>query len=292
MNSITEIRGARPLLTGPAILHPTDFGPTSRLALAHAVALALKTHGKLSLLHVRGVDEAGPTRNGLSPVTDLLVRWGRLTPEDRFADLQQKLGFAAVCLDVPARSVTAGVLGHFEDHPVELAVLTTNARSGLSYWFAGSVSRRALRQADTMILFVREGQRGIVDSKTGEIRLAKALIPIDGHIPAELAVSRAHALIDRLGVKVEKRLLYVGDAPPAGAPADVPLTLGQGPVAEAILRTAASFGADLIVMPTAGKRGLLAAFRNSVSAQILEDARWPVLSVPATAPDLEDAPPR
>ena len=292
MNSITEIRGARPLLTGPAILHPTDFGPTSRLALAHAVALALKTHGKLSLLHVRGVDEAGPTRNGLSPVTDLLVRWGRLTPEDRFADLQQKLGFAAVCLDVPARSVTAGVLGHFEDHPVELAVLTTNARSGLSYWFAGSVSRRALRQADTMILFVREGQRGIVDSKTGEIRLAKALIPIDGHIPAELAVSRAHALIDRLGVKGEKRLRYVGDAPPAGAPADVPLTLGQGPVAEAILRTAASFGADLIVMPTAGKRGLLAAFRNSVSAQILEDARWPVLSVPATAPDLEDAPPR
>ena len=292
MNSITEIRGARPLLTGPAILHPTDFGPTSRLALAHAVALALKTHGKLSLLHVRGVDEAGPTRNGLSPVTDLLVRWGRLTPEDRFADLQQKLGFAAVCLDVPARSVTAGVLGHFEDHPVELAVLTTNARSGLSYWFAGSVSRRALRQADTMILFVRDGQRGIVDSKSGVIRLAKALIPIDGHIPAELAVSRAHALIDRLGVKVEKRLLYVGDAPPAGAPADVPLTLGQGPVAEAILRTAASFGADLIVMPTAGKRGLLAAFRNSVSAQILEDARWPVLSVPATAPDLEDAPPR
>jgi nucleotide-binding universal stress UspA family protein len=292
MNSIAEIRAARPLLAGPAILHPTDFGPTSQLALAHAVALALKTHGKLSLLHVRGVDEAGPTRNGLGPVADLLVRWGRLSPQDRFADLRQKLGFAAVCLDVPARSVTAGVLAHFEDHPVELAVLTTNARSGLSYWFAGSVSRRALRQADSMILFLREGQRGFVDPRTGEIRLAKALIPIDGHSPAEVAVTRACALIDRLGVKVEKRLLYVGEAPPAGAPADIPLTLAQGPVAEAILRTAASFGADLIIMPTAGKRGLLAAFRNSVSAQILEDARWPVLSVPPTGPAIDGAPPR
>jgi nucleotide-binding universal stress UspA family protein len=292
MNSIPEIRAARPLLAGPAILHPTDFGPSSQLALAHAVALALKTHGKLSLLHVRGVDEAGPTRNGLGPVADLLIRWGRLSPQERFADLRQKLGFAAVCLDVPARSVTAGVLAHFEDHPVELAVLTTNARSGLSYWFAGSVSRRALRQADSMILFLREGQRGFVDPRSGEIRLAKALIPIDGRAPAEVAVTRASALIDRFGVNVEKRLLYVGDARPAAAPADIPLTLAQGPVAEAILRTAASFGADLIVMPTAGKRGLLAAFRNSVSAQILEDARWPVLSVPATWPTIEGAPPR
>jgi nucleotide-binding universal stress UspA family protein len=292
MNSIAEIRAARPLLAGPAILHPTDFGPMSQLALAHAVALALRTHGKLSLLHVRGVDEAGPTRNGLAPVADLLVRWGRLLPQDRFADLRQKLGFAAVCLDVPARSVTAGVLAHFEDHPVELAVLTTNARSGLSYWFAGSVSRRALRQADSMILFLREGQRGFVDPRTGEIRLAKALIPIDGRSPPEVAVTRASALIDRLGVNVEKRLLYVGDARPVGAPAHLPLTLAQGPVAEAILRTAASFGADLIVMPTAGKRGLLAAFRNSVSAQILEDARWPVLSVPPTGPAIDGAPPR
>jgi nucleotide-binding universal stress UspA family protein len=284
MNSIPEIRAARPLLAGPAILHPTDFGATSQLALAHAVALALKTHGKLSLLHVRGVDEAGPTRNGLGPVADLLIRWGRLLPQDRFTDLRQKLGFAAVCLDVPARSVTAGVLAHFEDHPVELAVLTTNARSGLSYWFAGSVSRRALRQADSMILFLREGQRGFVDPRTGEIRLARVLIPIDGRPSAEVAVTRARALIDRLGENVEKRLLFVGDAPPAGALADIPLTLAHGPVAEAILRTAASFGADLIMMPTAGKRGLLAAFRNSVSAQILEDARWPVLSVPATEP--------
>jgi nucleotide-binding universal stress UspA family protein len=272
------------LLAGPEILHPTDFGASSQLALIHAVALALKTHGKLSLLHVRGVDEAGPTRNGLGPVTDLLVRWGKLAPEERFADLRQKLGFAAVCLNVPARSVTEGVLGHFEDHPIELAVLTTNARSGLSYWFAGSVSRRALRQADSMILFLREGQRGLVDPRTGDIRLSKALIPIDGRLPAEFAVTRARALIDGLGVNVEKRLLYIGDAPPAGVPVDLPLTLAQGPIAEAILRSAASFGADLIVMPTAGKRGLLAAFRNSVSAQILEDARWPVLSVPATEP--------
>jgi nucleotide-binding universal stress UspA family protein len=266
---------------GPAILHPTDFGASGAGALAHAVALALKTHGRLSLLHIRGADDAGPTRNGLAPVADLLVRWGRLRPDERFADLQGRLGFSAACLDVPARSVSEGVIQHFADHPVELAVLTTHAHSGLSYWFAGSLSRRALRQADAMILFLREGQRGIVDSQTGAIRLARVLIPIDARMPAAQAIERARALLDRLAAPVELRLLHVGDAAPPDCPSDIPLTLAQGPVDEAILEAARRFRADLIVMPTAGKRGLLAAFRNSVSARVLDDARWPVLSVPA-----------
>jgi len=267
---------------GPAMLHPTDFSPSGGSALVHAVALAMKTHARLSLLHIRAADDAGPTRNGLAPVADLLVRWGRLGPDERFVDLQPRLGFSATCLDVPARSVSEGVIEHFANHPVELAVLATHAHSGLGYWFAGSVSRSALRQADAMILFLREGQRGFVDSRTGAIRLARALIPIDGRISAAGAIDRARALIGALGAPVELRLLHVGGAAPADCPRDIPLTLAQGPVAEAILQAAQRFRADLIVMPTAGKRGLLAAFRNSVSARVLDDARWPVLSVPAT----------
>jgi len=267
---------------GPAMLHPTDFSPGGACALMHAVALALKTHARLSLLHIRDADDAGPTRNGLAPVADLLVRWGRLRPDERFVDMQPRLGFSAACLDVPARSVTEGVIEHFASHPVELAVLTTHAHSGLSYWFAGSVSRRALRQADTMILFLREGQRGFVDAQSGAIRLARVLIPIDGRIPAAGAIARARALFEALGAPIEMRLLHVGDAAPPDCPKEIALTLAHGPVAEAILDAAWRWRADLIVMPTAGKRGLLAAFRNSVSARVLDDARWPVLSVPAS----------
>ncbi len=279
MNAQAEFRAFASL--GPTILHPTDFAPGGASALAHATAIAMKTHGRLTLLHIRGADEAGPTRNGLGPLNDLLVRWRKLAPHERFADLRSRLGFSAACLDVPARSVSEGVAEHFADHPVELAVLTTYPRSGLSYWFAGSTSRRALRQADTMILFLREGQRGFVDAQTGEIRIRRALIPIDGRIPVGDAVARALRLIDALGPEVEKKMLHVGEQAPPDAPKGIPLQLASGPVAEAILGAATRFKADLIVMPTAGKRGLLAAFRNSVSAQILEDARWPVLSVPA-----------
>jgi nucleotide-binding universal stress UspA family protein len=282
MNAKPDIHVAHAAPLGPSFVHPTDFSAENAPALAHAVALAQAAHARLTLLHIRGAEDAGPTRNGLSPVTDLLIRWGRLSPADRFAELQPRLGFSATCLDVPARSVAEGVLEHFAGHPVELAVLTTHAHSGLSYWFAGSIRRRVLRQADAMLLFLRAGARGFVDPASGAIRLARVLMPLDGRIPAAKAVTRARALLHALAPQIELRLLHVGDAPPPDAPKDIPMTVAQGAPAEVILRTAQNFRADLIVMPTAGKRGLLSAFRASVTAEVLDDARWPVLSVPAT----------
>ena len=182
---------------------------------------------------------------------------------------------------MPARSVSEGLHEHIEAQPVDLAVLATTAQSGLGYWFAGSVSRRALREAEAMILFVREGQRGLVNPATGALQLRKVLISLDGKTPIEPALDRAARLFDALGVPLEKRLLHIGDAAPPGLPKDIPITLAQGPVVETILHYAQSFKADLIVMPTPGRRGLLSRFRNSVSAAILDDGRWPVLSVPA-----------
>ena len=280
MNALIDIKGtvaSRAL----SLLHPTDFGTDNRLALAHAVALSFRVGGRLTLLHIRGEDDPAPTRNGLSPITDLLIKWGRLGAAEKFVDLKPRFGVEARFVDVPARSISAGLHEYIEAQPIDLAVLATTAHSGLGYWFAGSISRRALRQAEAMILFIREGQRGLVDAKTGELRIKKVLIPLDGKTPIEPALDRADRLLGALGVPLEKRLLHIGDAAPPDTPKDIPLTLSQGPVVETILHTAQTFKADLIVMPTPGRRGLLSRFRNSVSAAILDDGRWPVLSVPA-----------
>jgi nucleotide-binding universal stress UspA family protein len=276
-----DIARAKTAPRGLSVLHPTDFRPSNGLALAYAVALSFKASGRLTLLHIRGEDDPAPTRNGLAPITDLLVKWGRLNANERFADLKPRFGVDARFIDVPARSISEGLNEHIEAQPVDLAVLATTARSGLSYWFAGSVSRRVLRQAEAMILFVREGQRGFVDPKTGVLALKKVLIALDGHTPVAPALAHAAKLLDALGLPLEKRLMHVGAAAPADAPPDIPIMLAQGPVVDAILQTAQIFKADLIVMPTPGRRGLLSRFRNSVSAAILEDGRWPVLSVPA-----------
>jgi nucleotide-binding universal stress UspA family protein len=79
--------------------------------------------------------------------------------------------------------------------------------------------------------------------------------------------------------------MHVGKSPPAlvdedGAPLDLPVLLRDGAVVETILAVAGEFAVDAIAMPTAGRHGLLDAVRGSASAQVLEDARWPLLAVP------------
>ena len=280
MNALADV-SAHAATRGLSLLHPTDFSATSTLALAHSVALSLRLGGRLTLLHIRREEDAGPTRNGLAPIADLLARWGRLGVHEKFADLKSKCGIDARCLDVPARSISVGLHEHFEAQPVDLAVLATTPHSGLNYWFAGSISRRALREAEAMILFIREGQRGLIDPKTGAITARRVLIPLDGRMPIAPALARAARLLDALALPLEKRFLHIGDAAPPDTPKDIPLTLAHGPVVETILHCAQTWRADLIVMPTPGRRGLLTRFRNSVSAAILDDGRWPVLSVPA-----------
>ena len=54
----------------------------------------------------------------------------------------------------------------------------------------------------------------------------------------------------------------------------------EGAVVEMILATAGMLAVDAIAMPTAGRHGLIDAVRGSTTAQILEDARWPLLVVP------------
>ena len=54
------------------------------------------------------------------------------------------------------------------------------------------------------------------------------------------------------------------------------------PVAE-ILAAAELVGADLIVMPTAGRAGVFEVLRGSTTERVLRQARCPLLAVPASS---------
>jgi nucleotide-binding universal stress UspA family protein len=55
---------------------------------------------------------------------------------------------------------------------------------------------------------------------------------------------------------------------------------GSGGVVDAIARAATDRSADLIVMATAGHRGVLDALRGSVTEMVIRAAPCPVLAVP------------
>lgn len=58
--------------------------------------------------------------------------------------------------------------------------------------------------------------------------------------------------------------------------------LVQGPTSETLLELVERLKADLIIMGSHGRSGLLKAFLGSVSEQILRDSKVPVLIVPST----------
>jgi nucleotide-binding universal stress UspA family protein len=77
-------------------------------------------------------------------------------------------------------------------------------------------------------------------------------------------------------------LLHVGEDLPIFDGLLPHIELRQGPVIETILSYAGEIGADMIAMPTQGRRGLLDALRGSTTERILRDAPCPVYAVPAT----------
>ena len=264
-----------------SVLHPTDFSVRGRVALEHAIAIALKTKRALTLLHVRDENDPSPGPSGVKHVLETQIRWRRLPAAAPPEAIQRYLGIEVTSLTIPGRNFRAAIIDHMEEHPRHLAVIATREHKGLSAWIDTSVERRALRRGSTPILFMREGQRGFVDPVNGDIKLRKALIPVDARPEADRPVRAIVEFIKGLSGGAEIAMLHVGDEAIANPAPSLPLRIRQGPAAETILNAAWRERADLIAMPAGGRHGLLDALRGSVSAHILDDARWPALSMPA-----------
>ncbi|UCE87256.1 MAG: universal stress protein, partial [Deltaproteobacteria bacterium] len=150
------------------------------------------------------------------------------------------------------------------------------------------IAERLAERSRTMTLFVPRGARGFVSLADGEMSLRRILLPVDRHpspVGAIAYAARAAALMGDPPVEIS--LLHVGDA------ADLPeLDLPDseicrferlaraGDVVREIAKAARETRADLIVMPTLGREGVLDALRGSITQQVLRRVQCPMLAVP------------
>ena len=168
-----------------------------------------------------------------------------------------------------------------EQHPCDLLVLMTHARSAPNRWSQGSVAEAAARRARARTLFLREDQRGFVDRETGAISLQTILLPIDGVVPPWDAWRWVAAFKQLVSPNARVHLLHMGSRAPANASElDSIVDLRQGLVVETIVAVAREISADIVVMPTAGHHGLLDVFRGSVTERVLREAPCPILAIP------------
>ena len=267
-----------------SIIHPTDFSHAGVDAFAHALRLAIAAGGVLNILHIdRDLHPKNePTDWSRFPrVQETLARWRLSAPDAVGSETLTRSSVKVVKAAIESENLAHGVGSYIEGHPCDLLVLMTHTRSALELWLQDTVAEFVSYRVHAPTLFLREGQRGFVDRETGAMSLKTILLPIDGslsHRDAWLWVAEFERLVAP-GALLHP--LHVGSATPANATGFAgAIDVREGSAVEIIGAVAKEIGADLIVMPTAGRRGLFGAFRGSVTQYVLHEAPCPVLAIP------------
>ena len=132
------------------ILVATDFGPASAAALTYGRALAKTFGARLHLLHVAENSFLRPTMNDPYALRAVVARQldECLTAEDR----AERAAHAVLHVsDDPADAIT----DYARSTPIDLIVVGTHGRTGVSHLLVGSVAERVVRTAPCPVLTVR-----------------------------------------------------------------------------------------------------------------------------------------
>ncbi len=140
------------------ILAPTDFSPHSERAVRYACGLAERLGAELHLLHVLSeIVPAGPDPL-LMPVMPPEYYQEN---EDRSRETLSKLippdwgTPRSVITTVRWGSPVEVISAYAEDQKIDLLVIATHGRTGLSHVFLGSVAERIVREAPCPVLTIR-----------------------------------------------------------------------------------------------------------------------------------------
>jgi universal stress protein A len=150
-----------------SILAPTDFSAHSEQAVRYACRLAERLDSELHLLHVLSeIVPAGPDPL-LMPM--MPAQFYKESEDRAHETLDRSLDPS---WGKPAKIITAvrwgspveSIVSYAVDHRIELVIISTHGRTGLSHVLLGSVAERIVREAPCPVLTIRDrsGARPVV----------------------------------------------------------------------------------------------------------------------------------
>lgn len=140
------------------ILVPTDFSPCAEEALGVAIEVAKKFESQITLAHA--VEPPTYAYVGMMGAVDLvtpLQEAAREMMKTAFASLKQRWDRSECVLLFGTAG--AELLAAIDKHRIDLVVIGTHGRTGLSHALLGSVAERVVRTAPVPVLTVRSQRR-------------------------------------------------------------------------------------------------------------------------------------
>src|SRR5688572_14627621 len=212
------------------IMVPLDGSEFAEQALPIAEALAASLGAALRLVTVHD-----PKLAWLDPAeaAAAFADLGDSLREEEESYLQRKAGELARRGRAVAHAMRKGepaaeLAKHAQAEKVDLVVMTTHGRGGVSRLWLGSVADRLVRQSDRPVLLLRpERVPGSLDALFADV-----LVPLDGSARAESVLAAVDELVQRAGGGLH--LLSVVVPPFIFAPPPAPV--GAGLAAEPVHR--------------------------------------------------------
>lgn len=182
------------------VLVPLDGSSLAECVLPHAVALAQAFGAEATVLQVlKSPSAADVQAQPLDPLDWEIRKVEARAYLDRIDSRLQKVGFQTegVLLEgQPAQRIIEFV----NEHDIDLIVLCTHGRSGLSGWNVSSVVQKVLLRAHVSILLVRAYQP--TTDELGDFQYRRLLLPLDGSQRAECILSPASTLATSHGAQL------------------------------------------------------------------------------------------
>jgi nucleotide-binding universal stress UspA family protein len=202
------------------MLVPLDGSELSEVTFRYAKELA----GRFAGLEVILFHACTPDDQGALPMHRLYIdRSVELIRQEaaRQAEGRQVNVHGALAEGAPAEAI----LRFVEKNKVDLILMATHGRSGISRWAMGSVAYRVLRSVKVPVLLVRAGiEEAIIEDRLPERRI---MVPLDGSRGAEAILPYVEQMTEQWGKDVVQIILTRVCEPPdvsADYPSDMPLT--------------------------------------------------------------------
>jgi nucleotide-binding universal stress UspA family protein len=154
------------MITLKTILVPSDFSDCSDEALRYGLELARRFDARLHLLHVVQDPVAQPwAAEGFSvPLFEVVEQWQKQA-EERLRAAVPDADKGRVTVAAVVATPYAEILDYASAHEVDLIVMGTHGRGGVSHMLLGSIAERVVRRAPCPVLTVRRPQHGFVETE-------------------------------------------------------------------------------------------------------------------------------
>ncbi|PKG43237.1 universal stress protein [Psychroflexus sp. MES1-P1E] len=272
------------------ILVPIDFSIPSENALKVAAKLAIKNKAELHILHVIELAESLFGTEQFN-VNDEQILFFMKMANKKFAEFLDKnyLKNISIIEHVEPGSTSRIIRNVVEKNGIDMVVMGSSGASGLEEIIVGSNTEKVVRFSEVPVMVIKK--------ELEDISFKNAVFASNFNFESMEAFRTAKAFVDSFKAKMQ--LLYINL--PGNKfystieiqdhiknfldKVEVPISFenieiyNDYSLGEGILNGARSLKADLIIIPTHGRKGISHFFNGSVGEDVVNHSELPVLTL-------------